>query len=187
MRRIVQVREEERDVFIIRQVPDGTVVLAPLQAHLPPGFNALLDRIVLVSRAEHLTHIVGQSLLVSVATPCQHIALEMRRVTLEGGPGELLADDLVQPGKAVGNHQADVLNAAFQQVIEHIGPFYRIVVEAQHLTRGVFVHAQDHVERLRGRPLLAEHLDVHTVDKHDRIILVQPSLQPLILHQMTST
>ena len=67
MRRIVQVREVKAYVFIFGQVPDGAVVLAPLEAHLLPRRHALFDRIVLVSRTEHLPHIISQRLFVAVA------------------------------------------------------------------------------------------------------------------------
>ena len=183
MRRIVQVREVKAYVFIFGQVPDGTVVLAPLEAHLLPRCYPLLNSVVLVSRAEHLTHIVGQRLLVSVAHTGQHIALEVRRTTLECRTRELLVDDLVQPGKTVCDHQTYALDTPFPKVIEHDAPaggaLYGTVIKAQHFARGILVHSEDNIERFRRRTLLTEHLDMDTVHEYDRIVLIQASLEPL--------
>ena len=46
---IVQIREMKTDVFIFSQVPDGTIVFAPFQAHLLPRSHALLNSMLLQS------------------------------------------------------------------------------------------------------------------------------------------
>ena len=116
LRRIVQVREVERNILIISQTPYGQISLAPLHAHLLPGLDPHVNRIVLVTSPKDFPHVIRQLFLVTMAHPCQQIALEVRRAALERRPGELLANYLVQSGQSVRNHQSDALNAPLMPV-----------------------------------------------------------------------
>ena len=144
LRNIVQIGEEECDVFVIGQGLDTAIVLAPSQAHVLPGLDALVNRIVLVTGAEHLAHVLRKGLLVAMSHTGHHVTLEMRRAALESRPGELLTDDGVQTGETVSDHQANTLNSTVTQVEEHLAPARRalqgIVIDAQDITGAVLIN-----------------------------------------------
>ena len=61
-----------------------------------------------------------------------------------------------------------------------MGAFRRLVVDAYHFSRLVFLHGQKHIERFRVHTALAMDLYVYTVDEEDRIVCFQTAVQPLL-------
>lgn len=72
----------------------------------------------------------------------------MRRTALQWRPGKDRTDDILQTLQPIGTHQADLPNASFLQLCEHLAPtqgaFRGLIEDPQHLAPLVFTHGKYH-------------------------------------------
>ena len=184
LRRVVEVNHVRLIAGIVAHVLEGTVCLGPPVAQVLPPFPSHLNRVVPLPGTEHVAKVLGQSGLVAMPHPGEHVAFEVRHAALQRSAWELFAHHRVKSRDAVSHHQADTLDTAFFQLVKYLAPsggaLDRHVEDAKHLPRAVFRHRQGNVERFRRHRLAAVDFDVDTVHEHDGIVLVKAASQPLV-------
>ena len=146
-------------------------------------FPGSLHRIAAIPRTEELPQILGQLAFVAVAHAAQQIAFQVRRTALQRGSGKDRTDDILQTLQPVGTHQADLPNASFLQLCEHLAPaqgaLRGLVEDPQHFTPLVFTHGKHYIESFGLYAPLAVDLHVYAIDEDDGVISLQRAREPL--------
>lgn len=180
---IVQIGEVGFVGRILRPSSKTAVILTPFLTKCLPLFPGSLHRIAAIPRTEELPQILGRLSLVAVAHAAQQIAFQMRRTALQRGSGKDRTDDILQTLQPVGTHQADLPNASFLQLCEHLAPaqgaLRGFVEDSQHFTPAC-LHARRALHRkLRSPRSACGGSYVDAIDEDDRVIRLQRAREPL--------
>ena len=102
---------------------------------------------------------------------------------MQRGSGKDRTDDILQTLQPVGTHQADLPNASFLQLCEHLAPaqgaLRGLIEDPQHFTPLVFTHGKHYIENFGLYAPLAVDLHVYAIDEDDGVISLQRAREPL--------
>lgn len=179
---VVQVCEIRLVGGILASLADAPVVPAPFGTEHLPLTPCLLHSIVPVPGTEHLPQILCDIPLVAVAHITDDIALQVGGAPLELRAGKHLADDILQSPESVCTYESYPADTPLSQVIQHLAPtqgaLRGLVEDPEHFPGLVLLHRKDHIKGFRIYTPLPVDLDVHAVDEHHRIIVLQGPPHP---------
>ena len=142
-----------------------------------------LDTQLAAPRTEDLPQILGQLSFVAVTHAAQQIAFQVRRTTLQRRSGKDRTDDILQALQPVGTDKADLPNASFLQLCEHLAPaqgaLRGLIEDPQHFAPLVFTHGKYHIKSFCFYAPLAVDLHVYAIDEDDWVISLQRAREPL--------